>query len=103
MYGVDSTIVAVALDMARSGEVLCYTMVIKTELWTRVHSPVVGAADCRSAGPWFKSGCALARKVKSCNMARSLMAFFLHDFYELIIEKSTLINYPATWAYWLSH
>ena len=31
-------------------------MVIKTELWTRVHSPVVRAADCRSAGPWFNSG-----------------------------------------------
>ena len=25
----------------------------------RVHSPVVRAADCRSTGPWFKSGCAL--------------------------------------------
>ena len=24
-----------------------------------VHSSVVRAADCRSAGPWFKSGCAL--------------------------------------------
>ena len=23
------------------------------------HSSVVRAADCRSAGPWFKSGCAL--------------------------------------------
>ena len=43
------------------------TMVIKTGLcqyteyriWTqisRVHSPVVKAADCRSAGPWFNSG-----------------------------------------------
>ena len=43
------------------------TMVIKTELcqyaeyriWTRisrVHSPVVKAADCRSADPWFNSG-----------------------------------------------
>ena len=42
-------------------------LVINTELclsteyriWTqisRVHSPVVKAADCRSAGPWFKSG-----------------------------------------------
>ena len=43
---------------ARSGEILCfvYTMVIKTELWTSVHSPVVRAADCRSAGPWFNSG-----------------------------------------------
>ena len=51
-------VVVVALDMARSGEILCfvYTMVIKTELWTRVHSPVVRAADCRSAGPWFNSG-----------------------------------------------
>ena len=25
----------------------------------RVHSSVVRAADCRSAGPWFKSWCAL--------------------------------------------
>ena len=25
----------------------------------RVHSSVVRAADCRSAGSWFKSGCAL--------------------------------------------
>ena len=25
----------------------------------RVHSSVVRAADCRSAGPWLKSGCAL--------------------------------------------
>ena len=42
-------------------------LVINTELcqdteyriWTqisKVHSPVVKAADCRSAGPWFKSG-----------------------------------------------
>ena len=51
-------VVVVALDTARSGEVLCfvYTMVIKTELWTRLHSPVVRAADCRSARPWFNSG-----------------------------------------------
>ena len=28
----------------------------------RVHSSVVRAADCRSAGPWFKSGCALLRQ-----------------------------------------
>ena len=32
------------------------TIVIKTELWTEVHSPVVRAADCRSACPWFNSG-----------------------------------------------
>ena len=42
-------------------------MVIKTELCqyteyrirtqiSRVHSPLVRAADCRSAGPWFNSG-----------------------------------------------
>ena len=31
----------------------------------RVHSSVVRAADCRSAGPWFKSGCALLR-VSAC-------------------------------------
>ena len=29
---------------------------------SRVHSSVVRAADCRSAGPWFKSGCALLRQ-----------------------------------------
>ena len=47
----------VSLDTARSGEVLCfvYTMGIKTDLWTRVHSPVVRAAHCRSAGRWFNS------------------------------------------------
>ena len=28
-----------------------------TDTW--VHSSVVRAADCRSAGPWFKSGCSL--------------------------------------------
>ena len=32
-----------------------------------VHSSVVRAADCRSAGPWFKSGCALLRISTSCN------------------------------------
>jgi hypothetical protein len=31
--------------------------VIYMAMW--VHSSVVRAADCRSAGPWFKSGCAL--------------------------------------------
>ena len=30
-----------------------------TEAGTWVHSSVVRAADCRSADPWFKSGCAL--------------------------------------------
>ena len=29
----------------------------QVSIW--VHSSVVRAADCRSAGPWFKSGCAL--------------------------------------------
>ena len=32
---------------------------------SRVHSSVVRAADCRSAGPWFKSGCALLRAAKA--------------------------------------
>ena len=31
---------------------------------TWVHSSVVRAADCRSAGPWFKSGCALCTIAK---------------------------------------
>ena len=30
---------------------------VETGIW--VHSSVARAADCRSAGPWFKSGCAL--------------------------------------------
>ena len=49
----------VALDMVKGLEKFCVsstTMVIKTELWTGVHSPVVRAADCKSAGPWFNSG-----------------------------------------------
>ena len=29
-----------------------------------VHSSVVRAADCRSAGPWFKSGCALLNELQ---------------------------------------
>ncbi len=29
-----------------------------------VHSSVVRAADCRSAGPWFKSGCALRARTR---------------------------------------
>ena len=36
---------------------------IEMAMW--VHSSVVRAADCRSAGPWFKSGCALLL-VSSC-------------------------------------
>ena len=34
-----------------------HKLVIEMAMW--VHSSVVRAADCRSAGPWFKSGCAL--------------------------------------------
>ena len=34
--------------------------------FTRVHSSVVRAADRRSAGPWFKSGCALAECSWQC-------------------------------------
>ena len=33
---------------------------------TCAHSSVVRAADCRSAGPWFKSGCALHGKDTCC-------------------------------------
>ena len=36
-----------------------YTNIITLRNGIRVHSSVVRAADCRSAGPWFKSGCAL--------------------------------------------
>ncbi len=34
-----------------------HKQMIEMAMW--VHSSVVRAADCRSAGPWFKSGCAL--------------------------------------------
>ena len=39
-----------------------------------VHSSVVRAADCRSAGPWFKSGCAL---FLSC-VSQSRPSYSLH-------------------------
>ena len=35
-----------------------------------VHSSVVRAADCRSAGPWFKSGCALSCTLRSPRLLR---------------------------------
>ena len=61
-------------------------MCIRTpELHTRVHSSVVRAADCRSAGPWFKSGCALciapAKLVRLKWVWRSvvLVAWCSHD------------------------
>ena len=44
-----------------------------------VHSSVVRAADCRSAGPWFKSGCALLRQsLKECrsNLLRQSSTHF---------------------------
>ena len=42
---------------------LCFFIATKVggeECVSWVHSSVVKAADCRSAGPWFKSGCALS-------------------------------------------
>ena len=32
---------------------------LRADTWHGVHSSTVGAADCRAAGPWSKSGCAL--------------------------------------------
>ena len=37
-----------------------------------VHSSVVRAADCRSAGPWFKSGCALCASLGTRRSRESL-------------------------------
>merc|ERR1712242_341011 len=34
-----------------------------THAITWVHSSVVRAADCRSAGPWFESGCAIKARL----------------------------------------
>ena len=39
---------------------------------TWVHSSVVRAADCRSAGPWFKSGCALCTTLCTCTQPTGL-------------------------------
>ena len=50
-----------ALSLAVAGPGAHTSVAIFVErLWCIwIHSSVVGAADCRSAGPWFKSGCAL--------------------------------------------
>ena len=57
------------------GNWICYGLpYVNPGIW--VHSLVVRAADCRSAGPWFKSGCALlhsSRQARAIGMgARSL-------------------------------
>ena len=44
----------------RLAYLFCHVDMFK--LYHRVHSSVVRAADCRSAGPWLKYGCALLRK-----------------------------------------
>ena len=38
---------------------ICHIICKSSDMPHWVHSSVVRAADCRSAGPWFKSGCAL--------------------------------------------
>ena len=43
--------------LSRLSFILAILQLRKEIIW--VHSSVVRAADCRSAGPWFKSGCAL--------------------------------------------
>ena len=40
-----------------------YFYVHEQTINTWVHSSVVRAADCRSAGPWLKSGCALCKNL----------------------------------------
>jgi hypothetical protein len=49
------------LGVERSAIKLFFSALVRVAMtdciW--VHSSVVRAADCRSAGPWFKSGCAL--------------------------------------------
>lgn len=46
---------------------------LRADTWHGVHSSSVRAADCRAAGPWSKSGCALfvISWHYSCNCARS--------------------------------
>ena len=41
---------------------LCMISPVPSIVW--VHSSVVRAADCRSAGPWLKSGCALGKECR---------------------------------------
>ena len=67
-------LISPCLDMHGSGDSLVWRWILRCmnlwlvlwtrqdteyQIWTqisRVHSPVVKAADCRSAGPWFNSG-----------------------------------------------
>ena len=51
-----NTVVAEALNICRHPSTNA-SYIAMPHHW--VHSSVVRAADCRSAGPWFKSGCAL--------------------------------------------
>ena len=55
-----------------------------TKILQRVHSSVVRAADCRSAGPWFESGCALKARL-------------LHPFIIVMCEGG-LITVMKAWA-----
>ena len=59
-----STINAFYFEVQRTFMESCGGQCALKESWQQprhawVHSSVVRAADCRSAGPWFKSGCAL--------------------------------------------
>ena len=63
---------------------LCESGRLYDSIW--VHSSMVRAADCRSAGPWFNSGCALlCRCTWGCALWRALLpqraeAVMYHDY-----------------------
>ena len=49
-FYVSSVYLVIYTELCQSTEYRIWTQI------SRVHSPVVRAADCRSAGPWFNSG-----------------------------------------------
>ena len=58
LFSCNSLILAEYLRSTLSVRILLYTnKELPDDIW--VHSSVVRAADCRSAGPWFESGGAL--------------------------------------------
>ena len=66
---------------------------------TWVHSSVVRAADCRSAGPWLKSGCALAQQVVAQRCGRD--AASTQPLAQGCLEKGARPGYQGLELRWL--
>ena len=61
----------------------------------RVHSSVVRAADCRSAGPWFKSGCALQANLQRLCLKKLFNNFLQVSCYMINVK----FNQNPNWIY----